>query len=356
MIEPAAFRELVSGERRGLHAALLRAALRVAETPYACAVAVRNRLYDAGRAAVHQAEVPVVSIGNLTVGGTGKTPMVEWAARRLDAQGVRVAIVSRGYGADAGVPNDEAMELALALPNVPHVQDRDRVAGARQAVKQFDSQLLLLDDGFQHRRLDRNFDIVLIDATAPFGYEHLLPRGLLRESSRGLCRADSVILTRSDLVDQKQRKKIEQRVRALAPRATWCETRVRAAHLLNSDGQCEGIAAVAGKRAAAFCGIGNPLAFQETLRSLGVDVVAWHAFPDHCAYQPGDLESLAQEAAANGAEVVLCTRKDLVKVQMTNLANLPLRAVAIGLDFLSGETELEAALARLVRQETPCNP
>ena len=353
MIDPAAYRELVSGQKRGVRAALLRLALRVAETPYAWAVAVRNRRYDAGRAAVHQADAPVVSIGNLTVGGTGKTPLVEWAARRFAARGVRVAIVSRGYGAKPGVANDEAQELALALPDVPHVQDRDRVAAARQAVERFDSQLLLLDDGFQHRRLDRNFDIVLIDATAPFGYEHLLPRGLLRESLRGLCRADAVVLTRSDLVDDAERRAIERRVRRLAPRAVWCETRTCATHLLHSDGRREELIEATGRRAAAFCGIGNPLAFQATLRSLGVNVVAWRAFADHYAFQPGDLESLTAEAARNGAEIVLCTRKDLVKLQVENVANLPLRAVAIGLEFLSGEAELEAALAPVVRQEAP---
>ncbi len=197
MLRPTEFRDLVSGRRKGLAATFTRGVLRVAEMPYALAVSARNRRYDRGAHLTHRAGVPVISVGNLTLGGTGKTPMVKWLAQRLQNSGVRVAIVSRGYGAANGAPNDEAMELAAALPNVPHIQSRDRVAAAARAIQGFHSQVLLLDDGFQHRRLARDLDIVLLDALEPFGFEHVFPRGTLREPLAGLRRADFVCLSRA---------------------------------------------------------------------------------------------------------------------------------------------------------------
>jgi len=136
VLSPSEFRDLVSGRRRGVGAAMLRGGLRVVEVPYTVAVWWRNRRYDRGAAAVHRVSVPVVSVGNLTLGGTGKTPMVQWIARWLRGRDVRVTLVSRGYGAQAGAVNDEALELEQNLPDVPHVENPDRVAAARLAVEE----------------------------------------------------------------------------------------------------------------------------------------------------------------------------------------------------------------------------
>jgi tetraacyldisaccharide 4'-kinase len=193
------FLDLVSGRRRGPAATLLRGGLRLAETPYAMAMSWRNRRYDRGKAVIHRAGVPVVSVGNITLGGTGKTPMVEWIARLYRRHQVRVAIVSRGYRAEEGGRNDEARELEQKLPDVPHIQNADRAAAARVAVEELDMQLIVLDDGFQHRRLARDLDVVLLDALEPFGFEHVFPRGTLREPLSGLRRADLVILSRADV-------------------------------------------------------------------------------------------------------------------------------------------------------------
>ncbi len=157
--------------------------VRVFEVPYRLLVETRNRHYDRAADAAKRVPVPVVSVGNLTTGGTGKTPMVAWLARWFQQRGLRPVIVSRGYGSQNGQPNDEARELAEQLPDVPHLQDADRVRGAQQAIAQHGAQVILLDDGFQHRRLHRDLDIVLVDALQPFGSEHLLPRGLLRSPS-----------------------------------------------------------------------------------------------------------------------------------------------------------------------------
>src|SRR5262245_12493692 len=154
---------------------------------------LRNWLYDRGWKRTHRAAVPVVSVGNLTVGGTGKTPCVEFVARWFRERDRRVAILSRGYGSTGGA-NDEAMVLEENLPDVPHLQGADRVALAAAAVEELESEVLVLDDGFQHRRLARDLDLVLVDATNPWGHGAVLPRGLLREPASGLRRAGAVLL------------------------------------------------------------------------------------------------------------------------------------------------------------------
>jgi tetraacyldisaccharide 4'-kinase len=344
MLDGTSFRELVSGRRRGVGAALARGVLRLAEVPYASAVRWRNRRYDRGRAATHRVGVPVVSVGNLTLGGTGKTPLVKWLARWFAERGVRVAIVSRGYGTAAGRQNDEALELAQALPGVPHVQNPDRVAAARRVVDEFSCQLILLDDGFQHRRLARDLDIVLLDATEPFGCDHVFPRGTLREPLGGLARADVVCLSRANLLDAARRNAIRQRVAALAPQSAWCEAAHAPRELRNSSGVVERLTTLAGRPVAAFCGIGNPGAFRQSLAAAGADIVSWREFPDHHAYTAVDRAALAEEAAASDAELVVCTQKDLVKLPAPALGARPLWALAIEIEILAGQQELEAAL------------
>jgi tetraacyldisaccharide 4'-kinase len=199
-INPESWYALIRNERRGPLATAARAGLRLASWPYGLGSWARNRLFDAGWKKVHRAAVPVVCVGNLTTGGTGKTPCVEWVARFYRDRGVQVAIVSRGYGARGG-RNDEAMVLEENLPDVPHLQDPDRFAAAERAAEELESELVVLDDGFQHRRLHRDLDVVLIDATRPPTRDYLLPRGTLREPASGLRRAGAIVLTRCDQVD-----------------------------------------------------------------------------------------------------------------------------------------------------------
>jgi tetraacyldisaccharide 4'-kinase len=350
MPDARAFRELVSGRRRGVGAALAREFLRLAEVPYVAAVEWRNRRYDSGRAQIHSAAVPVVSVGNITMGGTGKTPMVVWLARWFAERGLRVGLVSRGYGAEAGKKNDEAMELEQALPGVPHVQNPDRVAGARAAIEQFGCELLILDDGFQHRRLGRDLDIVLLDATQPFGFEHVFPRGMLREPIRGLERADAVCLTRADSLDSAERSGIRERVAAIVPRAAWGEAVHAPSELRNASGQTNPIEMLAGKRVLGFCGIGNPAAFRRTLTEAGADTVEWRVFPDHHVYDAGDQAALDAAVVSSGAELAVCTRKDLVKLPVARLGSQPLWAMAIEMRITAGRDALENALTGILKQ------
>jgi len=282
-------------------AACVRVGLRLAEFPYGWAMSLRNRRYDRGWAEIHQVDVPVICVGNLTLGGTGKTPMIEWLARYFCAKGVRVSIVSRGYGTAQGERNDEALELELALPDVPHLQNPHRVEAAQAAVEELETQLILLDDGFQHRRLARDLDIVLLDATEPFGFKHVFPRGTLREPLAGLARAQVVVLSRADMLDPAARKKIEERVAQLAPNSVWCEVVHKPNALLDANGKEQSLAvsqpeSPPAKRIAAFCGIGNPAGFRHTLKTLGCNVTAWREFPDHHSYTREDVESLKEWA------------------------------------------------------------
>ena len=343
---PARFRAVVGGQGGPL-APLARCALRLAEIPYTWAVGWRNRRYDRGRAAIHRAGVPVVCVGNLTLGGTGKTPLVKWIAHWFRERNIRVAIVSRGYAASASGINDEALELALSLPSVPHVQDPDRVAAARRAREEHRCQLVLLDDGFQHRRLARDLDIVLLDALEPFGFDHVFPRGTLREPATGLARADVVCLSRADALSPAERRAIRDRVARLAPQAAWCEVAHAPSGLINSTGQSQPLETLNGLRVAAFCGIGNPAGFRHTLDAAGCEIVSWMEFPDHHSFDERDFATLGAAAASNPTDILVCTHKDLVKIARDQLAGRPLWAVAIDIAFLDGQDALETALERV---------
>lgn len=348
------FYDLVSGRRRGLGATALRGLLALAEGPYRVGVWWRNRRYDRVEALVHRVEAPVVSVGNLTLGGSGKTPMVKWIARRLREEGVRVTLLSRGYGSSDGGPNDEALELEQALPDVPHLQNPDRVAAARVAIDELAAQALVLDDGYQHRRLGRDLDLVLIDATAPFGYGRVFPRGALREPVASLRRADLVCLTRSDLIEDAEREAIRQRVARVAPQAGWCESVVAPTRLIGVD-EAGGLIeqpldAYRGQPVIAFCGVGNPAAFRATLETLGVNQVSFTEFPDHHAFGREEIDSLSLQAQEAGATAIVCTHKDLVKVGVSSLGDIPLRAVEIELQLRVGEELLRERLQQIAQQ------
>lgn len=342
------FLDLVSGRRRGPWPGLLRLGLRAASLPYGLAVRLRNLAYDRGWKSSHRTGVPVVCVGNLTTGGTGKTPCVEFVAGFYRGHELAVAILSRGYGSEQGV-NDEALVLEENLPDVPHLQGADRVELARIALEELESELLVLDDGFQHRRLARDLDLVLIDVTCPWGYGYLLPRGLLREPLTGLRRAHAVVLTRCDQVTTEELKAIRERVTRIAPTLPIAETIHKPDALINSDGQSESLDLLKGQSVAAFCGIGNPEAFRRTLLDLEANVVHFRTYADHHPYGRGDVEDLSALARSLPAGTLLITtQKDLVKLRINQLGERPLYALRIRLAFQAGQDALETLLAQLV--------
>jgi tetraacyldisaccharide 4'-kinase len=295
---------------------------------------------------VHRAPVPVVSLGNLTAGGTGKTPMAAFVARWYRERNVRVCFLSRGYGAMEGGLNDEALVLEQLCPDVPHLQNPDRVASARIAHEELESQLLILDDGFQHRQLARDLDIVLIDASNPWGFGGLLPRGLLREPPSGLSRAALAVITRVDQVSPETAGEIRRQISALAPRCDVAEAAFPFTQFINAGGTTAPLALLRGRPIAAFCGIGNPEAFRKALENAGFMVAAFRSFPDHFVYSRADVDDLSRWIAGVQAEAVVVTQKDVVKICQDRLAQLPLWAVQIGTEIRSGQEAIDRHLGK----------
>ena len=338
-----AFRRLADGSRRGPGAGLARACLALLEVPYTSVVCARNAAFDHGLLGVQTAPVPVVSVGNLTLGGTGKTPLVAWVASSCLAHGRRPAIVSRGYAAARGETSDEAAELARILPGVPHLADRDRAAAARRAAAH-GADVVVLDDGFQHRRLARDLDIVAIDATDPFGCGRVFPRGLLREPLSGLRRARAIVLTRADEVDAERRDAILAALAVAHGARTppvWAQARHAPQRLRTAAGREVPLDTIRGRRVVGLSGIGNPAAFRRTLSDAGAEVVEFRAFPDHHAYSTADAAAVGAAAAAAGADFVVTTLKDLVKLPHETLGGVPLVAIEVAVEFLVGGAELE---------------
>jgi tetraacyldisaccharide 4'-kinase len=329
---------------------------------YGAAARARLRLYRSGFLKSERVGAPVLSVGNLTTGGTGKTPLVEWAALALAREGLRACVLTRGYGrADESrrvVASDAARVLAeveecgdeprlLAerlLGAAAVVCDRDRVAAARWAREQLGAEVFVLDDGFQHLRIARDLDIVTLDATAPWGGGHLLPRGRLREPASGLARADCVVITRAELAEDLDGLRGAVG-RGSGGRAAVFTSRVRT---LGLKPLAEGDAGVAevnleGIGVGAFCAVGNPGAFFEHLRRDGLEVCYTRAFPDHHAYSRADAEAVSRDALARGARALLTTTKDAVKLRGLGFA-LPCYVVETGLEF-----DDEARLLALLR-------
>jgi tetraacyldisaccharide 4'-kinase len=316
-------------------------------------VRLRNTAYRRGWLRSEQVPAVVVSIGNLTVGGTGKTPCVEYIARFYRNLGRRVAILSRGYGSADG-RNDEARVLEENLPDVPHLQGADRVALAWRALAEWQSEVLVLDDGFQHRRLARDVDLVLMDATAPWGHGYLLPRGLLREPPSSLQRADVLVLTRCDQAPAEQCERLRRTLERIAPHKPVVETTHRPVELSNSDGASASLELLREGPAAAFCGIGNPEAFRRSLLDLGARLEDFRVYPDHHAYGRTDVEDLQRWACRLSAGArILTTQKDAVKLRLSHLGERPLWWLRIRLCVESGQDVLEGWLRSAISGERP---
>ena len=346
------FLELIAGPPKSIGIRLLRGPLRVASWGYRCGVAFRNLLFDFGIKRSHAARVPVISVGNLTTGGTGKTPTVAMLVRLLKEAGHRPGIISRGYRELAEGGNDEARVLELLCPGTPHVQNRDRVFAASQVTASPDAatdgcSVIIADDAFQHRRLKRDLDIVLIDALNPWGHDALLPRGLLREPVSGLRRADIVILTRADLVNESVRAGIWKVVETNNDAVAKVELSFAPAGLVDKAGNQHDIE---DSDVLAFCGIGNPDGFRKTLASAKISIRELIAFPDHHHYDQSDLQQLTETAEKSEATALVTTLKDLVKIQSEWIGSAMLLALNIEAQVTSGEDSLVEAIAKVTQR------
>lgn len=323
---------IMSG-RAGWWSLPIRGLLHGASLGYGQIIRARNRRYDEEPSATLRVAAPVISVGNITVGGTGKTPLVIDLVRRLQKLNRTPAVVARGYGARRNGVNDEQMLIERRCGQVIYETDKDRVLAARRAVEREGCDTIILDDGFQHRRLARDLNVVLVDATQPFGFGHLLPRGLLREPARSLKRADLVIVTRCDQVSTADRRHLQKELAALAPDVQRLSCSHRVVGLVDLQGRECG-ERTEGKRALLFAAIGNPRSFRTTAKRMGIDVVAEHWWPDHHQYREKDITRLLEVATRKSPDLLLTTEKDAVKLAaFGELRHLRLLVVRVDIAF-----------------------
>jgi tetraacyldisaccharide 4'-kinase len=318
------YRQLVSGERHRFAERVLLIFLKLCAGLYTVIMQLRAFAYKHRIFRVKRLPFPVISVGNIAMGGTGKTPTVMLIARELMARGKQVAVLTRGYGgslegetrivsdgesllltpAEAG---DEPCLLAANLPGLIVVMGRDRYRAGCLALQTLSADCFILDDGFQHQRLHRDLDIVLLDCANPFGNGWTLPAGFLREQATAVNRAGMIMLTRC------QDK--ESRVNGLPAQTPVC----RSAHTLTgytclSGGDARPFSSLRGKRIVAFCGIATPAAFFNGLEASGVQLAATLAFPDHCVYGAREMEAIGRLKQQFRADCLLTTDKDAVKL------------------------------------------
>ncbi len=319
---------------------------------------LRGKLYDRGVLRTRKLEAPVVCVGNLSVGGTGKTPMVLYLLKELSNRGRNPGVLSRGYHApQAGATNDEGLLFEVLSPGLLQVQNPDRVAGGRELIKR-GVDVVVMDDGFQHRGLHRDLDLVLVDATRPWGLppvdsatavRAVLPRGLLREAPSALNRADAIVLTRADQVDDDRRSRLEGELHEFAPGLPILWAVHRPAGLRSLSGGEEALVDLEGRDVSLVSGIGNPDAFEDTVRSLGAKVSGHLRFGDHHAFGPGDLASLADLD-----QWIVTTAKDAVKLfdVLSPELRARVRVLSVEMVLTKGEQVLEALLDALPRSRS----
>ena len=332
--------------RGGRKGAWLRPWLWMAGRTYGDMMAWRRWNYRKGLAKSRRADAPVICVGNITTGGTGKTPMVAWVVEQLAAVGATPAIVTRGYKAREGKSDEAEMLRRQCDCNV--VVNADRVAGAKTAVVA-GANVVVLDDGYQHRRLKRDLDIVLIDATNPFGYGYVLPRGLLRERPAALKDAHAVVITRSDQISPDELAELRGKLKEFAPGASMHASAHRPVGLLDERGEQLDTAELSGKAVVAFCGLGNPAGFFGTVRQVGACAMAEVAYDDHAVYDDKTVEQINELAETTDAELLVTTQKDAVKLAGLNFER-PLRQLVVKMQIVEGRYELVAKITALAPQ------
>lgn len=313
------------------------------ELVYRGAVQIRSELYDAGLIRAERASIPVVSIGNVTVGGTGKTPVAAWMAARLAALGKSPAIVLRGYG------GDEPLVHARLNPAVPVIVNADRNAGIRDATA-IGADVVVLDDAFQHRRAGRDADVVLISADHWMGRQHLLPAGPYREPLSAIKRASLVVITRKSAPDAKV-KSAEEMIRQAAPGLPTAVIGLSPSEIVSTGGSGMRlpVSALAGQSVAAVAAIGNPEAFFRQLEAAGARVTRM-AFPDHHSFSPADISTILR--AGEDANYIVCTLKDAVKIEpLWPAGKSRLWYVSLAVNVEHGGAVIDEMLERLGRHE-----
>jgi tetraacyldisaccharide 4'-kinase len=319
---------------------------------YGAVCKARLLLYQRGWLKQEKLGARVVSVGNVTLGGTGKTPLVIYLAQKLREKNHKVAVLTRGYKRrtsglveitqdtkkriaweDVG---DEPYLLSIRLPDVPIMVCKDRVASGKRAIRNFGSEILLLDDGFQHLKLKRDLDVVAIDSVNPFGNRRLLPAGILREPLSSLKRADVFVLTKADQTSRQN--ELIEKLKTQKPDAPVLRSVYQVSDVEDLiDHSPVDLQDLRGKSALLLSGIGNPFSFEKTVEHLNVKILKHRIFPDHFAYREKDVDDLVRQAQDQGADFIITTEKDSVRIPLVKRPGIPIYVVKIDLRIDSGE-------------------
>jgi len=345
---------------------------------YRTIVQLRLWSYNKGLLRHHTLGCQVISVGNLTVGGTGKTPVVEIFARELQLAGRRVAILSRGYKKsqppplkrlsqmltfhdrrspprvvsngeelllDSAMSGDEPYMLASNLPDVAVLVGKDRVKSGRYAINKLGCDTLILDDGFQYLSLKPRVQIVLVDKTNPFGNEHVLPRGILREPVKNIKRADFIFITKSD---GNGTQALKDQLRRLNPRAEIIECRHCPRHLQHvTSKERLPLDYLMGKRVTALSGIAAPGGFESSIESFGAEIIQRHRFADHHRYSQQEMIDIINAARREQADAIITTEKDAVRFPNIGRYDVPVYFLRVDIDILEGAEDFKASIAHI---------
>jgi len=369
------WRHLISGEERAWWGNPARAGLWALSGLYAGIVSGYRAGFDLGLLKPTRLPCPVLGIGNITVGGTGKTTTVRWLVRRLQEWGVHPAVLSYGYRAGASkkernavtvvagpegirapvtLSGDEPQMLARSLPGVPVLIGRKRIYSGRQAWDEFRADACVLDDSFQYWRLEKDLELLLVNATNPFGYGHLLPRGMLREPLRGLRRAGGVILTHASAVSADERKRLRGRIEKLKPGIAVAEAVHEPVRLRDHrTGAPLGIELLRDGRWLALSGLGQPESFENSLVELGARAPVPARFRDHHAYTAEELAGAGARVRTEGLTGIVTTEKDAVKIPAEWLESCTCAVLEVDLRFLSGQDAIERLLRERIVDRAP---
>ncbi len=345
---------------------------------YRAVVQLRHLFYRKGILRHHTLGCQVISVGNLTVGGTGKTPVVEIFARELQAAGRRVAILSRGYKKsqppllqrltrmltfhdqrtpprvvsngtelllNSAMSGDEPYMLASNLPNVAVLVGKDRVKSGRYAINKLGCDTLILDDGFQYLSLKPRVQIVLVDKTNPFGNEHVLPRGILREPIKNIKRADFIFITKSDGKDS---ERLKEQIRGLNPKAELIECRHCPRYLQHvTSAERVDLVHLKGMRVTALSGIAAPAGFESSLESFGAEIIQRRRFADHHRYSQQEIIDIINTARREQADAIITTEKDAVRFPNLGRYDVPIFFLRVDIEILEGADDFRESIARI---------
>jgi len=374
------FLELMDGRRREWYDRILIDILFIASRFYRMVIQFRIWMYDKRVIRNHALGCLVVSIGNLSCGGTGKTPVVEVFARTLSEKGRKVAILSRGYRSkkrsflhrlaqrfrsqkielppkvvsdgknlllESDYAGDEPYMLASNLRKVAVLVDKDRVKSGLYAVEQYQTDVIILDDGFQYLMLKPHINIVLVDSTDPFGNGNTLPRGILREPIKNIRRADYIFLTKSD--GSHKLRHLKNFLRRHTRRAEIIECCHKPKHLVRmfSGGGHEPLEKLKGAKVAALSAIAKPESFEGFLEQLGAGLVLRDHYADHHRYTQQEIIDFINQAKAEGAEFIVTTEKDAVRIPKLDRCDVPIYYLRIEIDILSGQESFDQCISRI---------